>query len=89
MFCGVLSFNISDGDGFDDDGYYYGVGVGDEDGDFGWVGVVFCVIDALVTHLIYQQGFYEELLSIISEVLLSMIVSYLVLLVVFVMVIWW
>ena len=40
MCCDVLSLNIANGDGFDDDGYSDGVGVGDEYGDFLWEGMV-------------------------------------------------
>ena len=37
MFC----LDISNGDGFDDDGYYNGFVVSDEDGRFGWEGMFF------------------------------------------------
>ena len=41
MCCDMLILDVVNVDDFYDDGYDYGVGVGDEDGDFGWVGVVF------------------------------------------------
>ena len=47
MCCDMFSLDISNGCGFDDDGYDNGVGVGDEDVGFGWEGVV-CVCNIYV-----------------------------------------
>ena len=61
MCCDMLILDVVNVDDFYDDGYDYGVGVGDEDGGFGWGGLILCVKYVLVTYPIYQKGWYVEL----------------------------
>ena len=50
MWCDMLGLDIYNGGGFYYDGYDDGVGVGDEDGGFGWE-VVVCMCNIFVGDL--------------------------------------
>ena len=47
----MLSLDVANWGGFDDYGYNYGVGVVDEDGLFGWGGVI-CVCERCVDNVL-------------------------------------